>query len=103
MKLVGSAETTAVKATPLSRPTPSWQWPGLVAILLVTAALDFINLNQEGYGNTYYAAAVKSMLTSWHDFFFVSFDPGGYVTVDKPPLGLWIQAASAKLLGFHGW
>src|SRR5262249_28932253 len=27
---------------------------------------------------------------------------GGFVTVDKPPLGFWIQAASAKLLGFSG-
>ena len=39
----------------------------------------------------------------WHNFFFVSFDPGGFVTVDKPPLGFWIQTASAKLFGFHGW
>ena len=31
---------------------------------------------------------------------FVSFDPGGLVTVDKPPLALWVQAASAKLFGF---
>jgi Dolichyl-phosphate-mannose-protein mannosyltransferase len=23
--------------------------------------------------------------------------------VDKPPLGFWIQAASAYLFGFHGW
>ena len=40
------------------------------------------------------------MLRSWHNFFFVSFDPGGLMTVDKPPLGLWVQAASAKLFGF---
>jgi len=45
---------------------------------------------------------VKSMLTSWHNFFFVSFDAGGFVTVDKPPLGLWVQAASAALFGFNG-
>ena len=40
------------------------------------------------------------MLRSLHNFFFVSFDPGGLVTVDKPPLALWVQAASAKLFGF---
>ncbi|GHO53169.1 glycosyltransferase family 39 protein [Ktedonobacter robiniae] len=40
------------------------------------------------------------MLDSWHNFFFVSFDPGGFVTLDKPPLGFWLQAASAKLFGF---
>ena len=40
------------------------------------------------------------MLRSCHNFLFVSFDPGGLVTVDKPPLALWVQAASAKLFGF---
>ncbi len=40
------------------------------------------------------------MLGSWHNFLFVSFDPGGLVTIDKPPLGLWVQAASAELFGF---
>src|SRR5207249_505228 len=56
-----------------------------------------------GYANQYYAAAIKSMLQSWHNFFFVSFDPGGFVTVDKPPVGFWIQTLSAKLLGFSGF
>src|SRR5439155_7571696 len=55
------------------------------------------------YANQYYAAAVKSMLTSWHNFFFVAFDPGGFVTIDKPPAGFWVQALSAKLLGFSGF
>jgi 4-amino-4-deoxy-L-arabinose transferase-like glycosyltransferase len=82
---------------------PAWQWPALAAILLLTGFLDFYKLNLEGYANTYYAAAVRSMLVSWHNFFFVSFDPGGFVTVDKPPVGFWIQTASAWLFGFSGW
>src|SRR5450759_1036341 len=61
-----------------------------------------VKLNQEGFANAYYAAAVKSMLANWHTFFFVSFDPGGFVSVDKPPVGFWIQATSAKILGFSG-
>ena len=40
------------------------------------------------------------MSTRWHNFFFVLFDPGGLITVDKPPLALWVQALSAKLFGF---
>ena len=76
---------------------------GIAAVLVLAAALNLVRLSREGYANQYYAAAVKSMLTSWHNFFFVSFDAGGFVTVDKPPLGFWIQAASAKLFGFHGW
>ena len=40
---------------------------------------------------------------NWHNFFFVSFDPSGFVSIDKPPLGFWIQAVSAKLFGFSEW
>jgi len=64
--------------------------------------LEFAGLTSEGYANTYYAATVKSMLTSWHNFFYASFDAGGFVSVDKSPLGLWIEAASAKIFGFSG-
>ncbi|HEX8714394.1 MAG TPA: glycosyltransferase family 39 protein, partial [Solirubrobacteraceae bacterium] len=45
----------------------------------------------------------RSMLKSWHNFFFVSFDPGGLVSVDKPPLALWLQAVSAKVFGFSSF
>ena len=79
-----------------------WQWLGLAGVLVASACLNLLQLTREGYANAYYAAAVKSMLQSWHNFFFVSFDPGGFVSVDKPPLGLWIQTASANLFGFHG-
>src|SRR5919112_4240531 len=77
-------------------------WPGLAlaAILVLSAFLNLYGLTSEGYPNSYYAAAVKNMLTSWHNFFFVSFD-AGFVSVDKPPLGLWIQATSAWLFGFN--
>src|SRR2546425_4641081 len=37
---------------------------------------------------------------SLHNFLFVSFDPGGLISIDKPPLALWLQAASAKMFGF---
>ena len=80
-----------------------WHRAALVAILALSAFLELFRITREGYSNPYYAATVKSMLTSWHNFFFASYDPGGFVTVDKPPLGFWIQAASAKLFGFQGW
>ncbi len=60
-------------------------------------------LDQNAYGNVYYAAAVRSMLMNWHNFFFASFDPVGWVSVDKPPVSLWIQTLSARLLGFSGF
>jgi 4-amino-4-deoxy-L-arabinose transferase-like glycosyltransferase len=74
----------------------------LFAVLLASATLNLVHLDREGWANQYYAAAVQSMMQSWHNFFFVSFDPGGFVTVDKPPLGFWIQVASAKVFGFSG-
>jgi 4-amino-4-deoxy-L-arabinose transferase-like glycosyltransferase len=43
------------------------------------------------------------MADSLHNFFFVSFDPGGFVTIDKPPLGFWLQVASVKVFGFTAW
>ncbi|HEY1016800.1 MAG TPA: glycosyltransferase family 39 protein, partial [Herpetosiphonaceae bacterium] len=74
----------------------------LGAIVLLAAALRFANLGALGYANHYYAAAVESMLQSWRNFFFVAAEPGGAVSVDKPPVGLWIQAASALLFGVNG-
>jgi 4-amino-4-deoxy-L-arabinose transferase-like glycosyltransferase len=72
----------------------------LAGVLALSAVLNLNKLSQNGYANIFYSAGVKSMLRSWHNFIFVSFDPGGLVTVDKPPLALWLQAASAKLFGF---
>ena len=83
--------------------TQLWQRIALAMILLLAAFMNLFRLEQNGYGNTYYAAAIKSMLLNWHNFFFVSFDPSGFVSVDKPPLGFWIQTGSAALFGFHGW
>jgi 4-amino-4-deoxy-L-arabinose transferase-like glycosyltransferase len=79
-----------------------WERIALGAVLVLAAVLNLARLGDLGYANTYYAATVRSMLTSWDTFFFASFDPGGFVTVDKPPLGFWIQTLSAKLLGFSG-
>ncbi|HEV3033959.1 MAG TPA: glycosyltransferase family 39 protein [Solirubrobacteraceae bacterium] len=73
---------------------------GLPAVLALSAVFNLYRLSQNGYANLFYSAGVRSMLRSWHNFFFVSFDPGGLVTVDKPPLALWVQTASAKLFGF---
>jgi 4-amino-4-deoxy-L-arabinose transferase-like glycosyltransferase len=76
------------------------QYLALTAILALSAVLNTHRLAQNGYANTFYSAGVKSMLKSWHNFFFVSFDPGGLVSIDKPPLGVWTQVLSAKLFGF---
>lgn len=73
----------------------------LLPVLVLSAVLNLNHLSQNGYANIFYSAGVRSMLGSFHNFLFVSFDPGGLITVDKPPLALWVQAVSAKLFGFH--
>ena len=97
-----SAISSAAQPTRISvrRLTASQHAVALGGILALSAFLNAYRLTQNGYANTYYAAAVRSMLLNWRNFFFVSFDPGGLVSVDKPPLALWLQAASAKLFGF---
>jgi len=73
----------------------------LAAIIALAAGLRFANLSALGYINHYYSAAITSMLQSWHNFFFVAAEPGGSVSVDKPPVGLWIQAISAFIFGVN--
>jgi len=75
----------------------------LVLIAMLSALLNFVNLGIEGYSNQYYAVAVKSMLLNWKNFFFIALDPAGFVSVDKPPFGYWIQTISARIFGFSGW
>ncbi len=58
-------------------------------------------LTRNVWANTYYSAAVRSMSSSWHNFLYDSFDPSGVMTVDKPPLSLWVQSLSVRVFGYH--
>jgi 4-amino-4-deoxy-L-arabinose transferase-like glycosyltransferase len=75
--------------------------PELAALLALAALLNLWALERNGLANEYYSAAVQSMSSSWHAFLYGSFDAGGVMTVDKPPLALWVQALSVRLFGFH--
>jgi 4-amino-4-deoxy-L-arabinose transferase-like glycosyltransferase len=75
--------------------------PELLGLLGLTATLNLWNLAVNGWANTYYSAAVRAMSTGWHDFLYASLDKSGLMTVDKPPLGLWVEALSARIFGFH--
>jgi 4-amino-4-deoxy-L-arabinose transferase-like glycosyltransferase len=113
--MTASQQTDAIPAPPLAPPVvaaapATWRaallsrtWLrhlALAPVLALSAVLNINHLSQNGYANIFYSAGVRSMLHSLHSFAFVSFDPGGLVMVDKPPLGLWVQVASAKLFGF---
>lgn len=73
----------------------------LLAILALAGALRLWRVEQGGWGAEYYSAAVRSMALNWHNFLFAAFDPAGFMSVDKPPVALWLQVASVKLLGYH--
>ncbi len=96
------SRTIRVRTLQLSRQSVL-RFVGLTAIVVLAAALRFSNLAALGYANHYYTAAVKSMLQSWHNFFFVAAEPGGSVSVDKPPVGLWLQTLSAYFFGVNGF
>ncbi|MGD0313098.1 MAG: glycosyltransferase family 39 protein [Acidimicrobiales bacterium] len=55
------------------------------------------------YLEIYYAATVRSMSMSWHNFFFAAFDPAGTVTLDKLPGAFWVQALCVRVFGLHTW
>jgi 4-amino-4-deoxy-L-arabinose transferase-like glycosyltransferase len=76
-----------------------WEWAALAAIVLGAGALRLIGLGRVAV-DPFYDAAVRSMGRSWHNFFLGAFEPGGSVSIDKPPVDLWLQVASVKLLGF---
>ncbi len=78
-------------------------WILLAAILIFSAFLNFWNVWNQGFSNEYYAAAVKSILVNPGIMFFNSFDPGGFITIDKPPVGIWVQTVSALIFGYSGW
>jgi 4-amino-4-deoxy-L-arabinose transferase-like glycosyltransferase len=104
------AETTTTnpQAEPEDPIEERWRWRNLLVwdrlalegILLIAVFMDFFQLGKNGYGS-YYPPAVRSMMDNWHNLFFASYDPGGFVTVDKPPLGFWFDVLSAKIFGFN--
>ncbi|MFI5029182.1 MAG: glycosyltransferase family 39 protein [Reyranellales bacterium] len=73
------------------------------SVLMLAAVLRLWRLEANGFGTEYYAAAVRSALQGGALLFYNSFDPAGFLSLDKPPVAFWIQAAFAKLLGFSGW
>ncbi|WP_433224613.1 glycosyltransferase family 39 protein [Microtetraspora malaysiensis] len=88
----------------LGRPgDPRWARPALWAVLVLAAVLHTWALGANGYANEYYAAAVYSGTRSWTAFFFGALDAGSFITVDKPPLALWVMGLSARIFGFGTW
>jgi 4-amino-4-deoxy-L-arabinose transferase-like glycosyltransferase len=75
------------------------EWLAVAAITVAAAVLRLASLSKVS-PDPFYDAAVRSMSLSFHNFFFGAFEPGGSVSIDKPPLDLWLQVISVKLFGF---
>ena len=105
---MAEAATTSSQAEPEHPIAPQepqrfsvlWQRLALGGVLLLAVFMDFYRLGQNGF-DTYYPPAVRSMMDNWHNFFFAAYDPGGYTSLDKPPVGFWLQVLSAKIFGFN--
>lgn len=74
-------------------------WLAVGAVVALACVLRLWKIQQVP-GNVFYDAAVRSMSVSWHNFFFGALEPSATVSIDKPPVDLWLQVASTEVLGF---
>ena len=86
-------------------PDPRLAWLRRSAIVVIAALAGLSYAWQLGMDplEPYYAAAVRSMSGSWHDFIFGAFDPAGTITLDKLPGAFWVQALSVRAFGDSTW
>ncbi len=85
--------------------TPAWvRSRSLLGLLGPPPAVLYIwGLGASGWANSFYAAAVQAGTKSWKAFFFGSFDPSNFITVDKSPAALWVMELSGRIFGFNSW
>src|ERR1700722_15084265 len=76
---------------------PAWARPALLCLTVLAGLL--YSWGATGNLEIFYAAAVRSMSVSWHNFLFAAFDPAGTISVDKLPGAFWIQALSVRVFG----
>ena len=81
----------------------AWVRPALLGLLIATAVLYVWDLGASGWANSFYSAAVQAGSVNWEAFFYGSSDAGNSITVDKPPMSLWIMALSVRIFGLSSW
>jgi len=97
-------QTTAAPLDPPRRePQPRWVRPAVLALLPATAVLYLWGLGSSGWANNYYAAAAQAGTQDWKALLFGSLDAGNAITVDKPPVALWVMGLSGRLFGFNAF
>lgn len=88
------------RVLPSGRAASALAWSVVALITAGAAVLRLWRIGQVPL-DPFYDAAVRSMGLSLHDFFFGAMEPGGGVSIDKPPVDLWLQVLSTKLVGFN--
>ncbi|MGU3292876.1 ArnT family glycosyltransferase [Williamsia sp. M5A3_1d] len=76
---------------------------GLAVLLAGTAVLYLSNLSANGYANSFYSAAIQAGSESWKAWFFGSSDAANSITVDKPPMSLWLPGVAVRIFGLNSW
>lgn len=72
--------------------------------LMLAAGITYIwAVDRNGWANAYYSAAVQAGQYSSQAFLFASADWGNFITVDKPPLSLWVMGISVRMFGLNSW
>ena len=100
MTAVAEAPVDAVEPPVQARP---WHRLGLAALLVGSAVLYLWDLSINRYANDFYAAAIQAGSQSWKAWFFGSSDAANSITVDKPPLSLWIPGLAVRVFGLSSW
>ena len=80
-----------------------WVRPALFGLLIATASLYLWGLGSSGWANSFYSAAAQAGSESWKALFFGSSDAANSITVDKPPMSLWIMGLSVRAFGLSSW
>ncbi len=82
---------------------PRWARPALLGLLGATGLLYLWGLGASGWANSFYSAAAQAGSVSWKAWFFGSSDAANAITVDKPPMALWVMGLSARIFGVNAW
>jgi 4-amino-4-deoxy-L-arabinose transferase-like glycosyltransferase len=97
-----SAQADAMPGQPSGR-RAVWLRRAALVLIAALAGLSYAWASSQDTLEYYYAAAVRSMSVSWHDFIFAAVDPAGTISLDKLPGAFWIQALAVRALGLHTW
>ncbi|KJU99852.1 glycosyltransferase family 39 protein [Rhodococcus sp. PML026] len=100
--------TTTIERPSAAAPTEPatsrrWELLGLVTLLIGTGVAYIWGLGSSGWANSFYSAAIQAGSVSWKAFFFGSSDAANSITVDKPPMSLWLMSLSVRVFGLNTW